>query len=350
VQHCLLKGLGKGQELAITQATSLGSFLELYRFQTPTDNQQYADAKSSMVGQTPLYYAAMAGNIPVLAQLLALPAVVAKINLRVKKIAKSDRYGSMGWANMTPLLAAAFTSESPAALQLLIEHGANTLSTCSVELFPGCTALHMMAFSHSNECLAWWLNQNFAGVAGDVNWLSDSGTGVSPMGQAIILGAGNSTQTVKLLIHYGANINTDGTGQQMLTKAAVAGDIDVMRMLISVKGQEALDQVHIPNVVTDPFLRIVFGGVQLVFHCGGAKKFWIYQMATTKGSTAMCCAAVCCSYAVAKELLLLTHPPDLNHKVAIGHTALTQAQRWGFTSIINLLSAAETENSKHARS
>jgi hypothetical protein len=64
----------------------------------------------------------------------------------------------------------------------------------------------------------------------------------------------------------------------------------------------------------------------------------------------MCCAAVNCSYAVAKELLLLTHPPDLNHKVAIGHTALTQAQRLGLTSIINLLSAAETENSKHARS
>jgi hypothetical protein len=64
----------------------------------------------------------------------------------------------------------------------------------------------------------------------------------------------------------------------------------------------------------------------------------------------MCCAVVCSNYAVAKELLQLTHPPDLNHKVAIGHTALSQAQRLGLTSIINLLSAAETQNSKHARS
>jgi hypothetical protein len=338
-----MKGLGT--TVAPAEATSLGSFLELYRFQTPTDNQRCADAKSSMVGQTPLYYAAMAGNIPVLTELLALPAVVAKINLGAKEIAKSKRYGPMGWKNMTPLLAAAFFSDSPAALKLLIDHGANPLRACSTELFPGYLPLHMMAMSHSNECLAWWLDQKFAGVVGDVNWMSDGGTAASPIGQAIMLGSGSSTPTVKLLIDYGATIEADGVGQQIMTKASIAGDIDVMRMLISLKGQEALDQVHIPNKMTDPLLRTMMYLFRVMYYFGD-RRYWVYALATTEGSSAMCVSATCCTYAVAKELLSLAHPPDLSHKVALGHTALTEAKLWGFKGIINLLSAAEKQTSK----
>jgi ankyrin repeat protein len=334
---------GLGTSIATAKATSLGSFLELYRFQTPTDNQQHADAKSSMVGQTPLYYAAMAGNIAVLTELLALPAVVAKINLGAKKVAKSKRYGPMGWKNMTPLLAAAFFSDSPAALKLLVNHGADPLRTCDTDILRGMHPLHMMAMSHSNECLAWWLDQKFAGVVGDVNWWSGGGALASPIGAAIMMGGGSSSETVKLLLGYGAAIGPDGGGQQMLTKAAIAGDIDVVRMLIAIKGQEVLDQVHIPNAITDPFLQKIIWMFRMMYYCGD-RRYWVYAMGCTKGATALTVCILCSSYAVAKELCSLAHPPDLHHKV-LGHSALASARLWGLKSFADLLSAAEKQTS-----
>jgi hypothetical protein len=123
-QHYLVKGLAKCAQ-SFQPPTSLGAFLELYRFTSATDNQIYAQ-DGSKLGMTPLFYATMVGNIPVLKALLAMPEVLMKINMATKQEVISQRYGTITMKGTTPLLAAAASSRSPATLELLVTHGATT--------------------------------------------------------------------------------------------------------------------------------------------------------------------------------------------------------------------------------
>ena len=62
IQRRLVRGLPNGTH-SFKPPVSLSAFLELYCFESATDNAHVPDSNGSWVGMTPLYYAAMAGNV-----------------------------------------------------------------------------------------------------------------------------------------------------------------------------------------------------------------------------------------------------------------------------------------------
>jgi ankyrin repeat protein len=284
---------------------------------------------------TPLYYAAMAGNVPVLKALLAVPEVLAKINLRLKKKCMSSRYGEVGIKGISTLLGAARYSNSPATLQLLVEHGADPSVSCAVPIAPTMHALHWMAMEHSNDCLAWWLDQQFDGPAGDVE--VDTGAGFTPLGCALGYGGGGASETVKLLVDRGASLETSAGGVTYLNFAIFGWDIEAFEMILSLGGQRSIDTMYVPQKMANAFIRRVMWLFRLVYYSGD-QRWWVFVMATTKGNTTLSAAVSHSSLAVTK--VVLRHRPDLHAKVSIGLTSLQVAQKWQLGSVAELLLGA----------
>jgi ankyrin repeat protein len=336
IQRRLVRGLPNGTH-SFKPPVSLSAFLELYRFESATDNAHVPDSNGSWVGMTPLYYAAMAGNVPVLKALLAMPEVLAKINLRLKKNCKSTRYGDMASKGNSALLAAARYSDSPATLELLIEHGADPSAYSYWSIVPKMYALHWMAMEHSNECLAWWLDQNFVGAAGDI--AVDSGTGIDPLYLAMAVGGGGAAETVKLLVDRGAScIFCHGIGCSY-TVAAIAGyDHEALEMLLLLGGQQSIDSMHVPQKPANALIRNVYWLFRLLYYAGD-RRWWVFIMASAIGSTTLGYAAMFGSLAATK--VVLRHRPDLHAKLRTGLTPLQLAQELEHGSTVDLLLDAE---------
>jgi hypothetical protein len=243
----------------------------------------------------------------------------------------------MGFKDATPLLAAATYSDSPAVLQLLVEHGANVNSTSDWgDMGDRVGPLHLMAKMHANECSAWWLDQTFPGPAGDID--AECGNGSAPVGLSLVFGAGGGCRTAKLLIDRGASIEVDGFGQVLVTKAALVGDTEAIRMLFGLS-QRARDQVHIPNLPTNAFFRRILWIFRLIYYSGDSR-YWVYCFAATHGVAPLHGAAMNGNYASLK--LLLEHRPNLSARLKIGLTARQQCEKWGLKSEIRCLIDAES--------
>ena len=259
--HRHFRGLTNREEMLEAPA-SLAAFLELYHFTSATDNSE-SFCPATTRGFTPLYYAAQAGNVPVLRELLSKPAVVAKINIKLSRLVSSTRYGIMGANRATPLLAACFYSDSPASVELLVRHGADTKSTCDYGAnFPQCPPIIMMASAQSNDCIRWWVDQRFEGF--DIE--EETGHGFSALFCAAIFGAGNSIETVKLLCDLGADYTKKtSAGQQFTTSASFSGDSEVIQYVISKGGGAMVDGLSTPNVTKNAFLRRVVWIFRLLY-------------------------------------------------------------------------------------
>jgi ankyrin repeat protein len=333
IERHLVKGLPKGTQ-SFNPPVSLNAFLELYRFGSITDNAHVPDGKGSRIGMTPLYYAAMAGNVPVLKALLAMPEVLAKINVRLKNKSYSNRYGEFSPQGMTALLAAARYSDSPATLQLLVQHGADTNASAVWTLFPKMYSLHWMAMEHSNECIAWWLDQRFDGGAGEIDL--DTGTGATPLWMALNCSGGGAAETLRLLVDRGASLETCPAGVTYLNLAIFGWDIEAFEMILSLGGQQSIDTINVPQKPANAFIRRVLWLFRLMYYAGD-KRWWVHIMATTKGNTTLHAAAMN-SLAMTKSVL--SHRPDLHAKTSIGQTPLEVAQKLEHESITELLLGA----------
>jgi hypothetical protein len=329
-QRRLVRGLPNGTQ-SFKPPVSLSAFLELYRFGSATDNAYSPDSKGSRIGMTPLYYAAMAGNVPVLKALLAMPEVLAKINLRLKKNCDSSRYGELASKGNSVLLAAARYSDSPATLQLLVQHGADPSAYSAWDIMPKMHALHWMAMEHSNECLAWWLDQRFEGPGGDIE--VDCGTGGTPMYLSLQWGGGGGAETVKLLVDRGATLETCGYGITYLNSAMFGWDIEAFEMILSLGGQRTIDTMYIPQKPVNAFFRRVLWILRLMYYSGD-QRWWVFVMATTVGNTTLSAAVV---HSLALTKLALRHNPDLHAKLRIGLTSLQVAQKLELESTVELL-------------
>jgi hypothetical protein len=266
IQHRLVRGLGTCAQ-TFQPPTSVASFLELYRFETATDNVKYAAKDGGRIGLGPLYYAAMAGNVPVLKALLALPAVVAKINLAIKKPCFSSRFGEIASKGTTPLLVASKYSDSPSTLQLLIQSGANPGSTSVMGGAPTMGALCWMAFAGSDECIKWWLDQKFSGYAGDIE--QNCGNGLPPLGIAGMFSA--PTRTLKCLVDCGATLATPPSGTPYTNGTIFGYGAKSLEFILSVGGQAAIDTLAIPQCTgkdVDPFMRKMLWMFRLIYYSG----------------------------------------------------------------------------------
>jgi ankyrin repeat protein len=335
IQRRLVRGLPNGTH-SFKPPVSLSAFLELYRFESATENAHVPDSNGSWVGMTPLYYAAMAGNVPVLKALLAMPEVLAKINLRLKKICKSTRYGDLTTKGNSALLVAARYSDSPATLQLLIEHGADPSAYSIWKNAPRMYALHWMAMEHSNECLAWWLDQQFEGAAGDI--AVDTGGGTDPLYVAMLFGGGGAAETVKLLVDRGAScIFCHGIGCSY-TIAAIAGwDHEALEMVLLLGGQQSIDTLYAPQKPANAVIRWLYT-ISRLFYYAGDRRWWVFSLAIAIGNTALGYAAM---FSLAATKVVLRHRPDLHAKPRTGHTPLQLAQELEHGSIVDLLLDAQ---------
>jgi ankyrin repeat protein len=338
IQRHLVRGLPNGAR-SFKPPVSLSGFLELYHFESVTDNAYFPDGKGCGIGMTPLYYAAMAGNVPVLKALLAMPEVLAKINLQVKKTATSSRYGEVGMKGSTALLAAARFSNSPATLQLLVEHGADPSATFAWDIAPTVYALHWMAIEHSLECIAWWLDQHFDGPTGDIE--VDCGNGATPLSVAMTFGGGDASETVKLLVNRGASLKTNLSGVTNLNYAIFGWDIDAFSTIISLGGQASIDTMHVPQKPVNAFLRRFWWLFRMLYYAGD-QRWWVFVLATGKGNTTLLAASL---YSLAMTKTALRHRPDLHAKLKIGLTPLQVAQKWEHGATVDvLLDALQREN------
>jgi hypothetical protein len=331
IQRRLVRGLSHTTQ-SFKPPVSLSAFLELYRFGSVTDNARFPDSNGSMIGMTPLYYAAMAGNVPVLKARLAMPEVLAKINMQLKKNCISTRYGDVGNKGNSALLAAAQYSDSPATLHLLIKNGADPNATSFTELAPKMTAMHWLGCEHSNECLAWWFDQEFEGPAGDIE--AGAGNGGSLLCPALMWGGGGAAETVKLFVDRGGSLETSAFGVTYLNQAIFGFDIEAFQTILSLGGQQSIDTMYVPQEPADAFMRRVFWIFRLLYYSGD-RRWWVYIEASTKGNTTLHAAAF--SDCLAATKLVLRHRPDLHAKNKIGHTALQMAQKLELRSVVGLL-------------
>jgi ankyrin repeat protein len=334
IQRRLVRGLPNGTQ-SFKPPVSLRAFLELYRFEIVTDNAYFPDSNGSVIGMTPLYYAAMVGNVPVLKALLAMPEVLAKINLRLKKGCKSSRYGELATKGNSVLLAAARYSDSPATLQLLVQHGADPSAFSVWSIFPRVYALHAMAMEHSNECLAWWLDQQFEGPAGDIE--IDNGGGSNPLMYSLQFGGGSGAETVKLLVDRGATLETCAMGIPYLQSAIFGWDIEAFEMILSLGGQQSIDTLHFAQKPINGFSRRVMWILRLLYYAGD-RRWWVFAGAVAVGHTTLHAAAF---FSLAATKSVLRHHPDLHAKLRTGHTPLQLAQEMENESIVHLLLDAQ---------
>jgi ankyrin repeat protein len=159
----------------------------------------------------------------------------------------------MGPDRATPLLAASVYSDSPASVELLVRHGADTKSTCDFGAnVPRVPPFVLMAWAQSNDCIRRWADQRFEGF--DIH--EEAGHGFSALFLAAMMGGGNSIETVKLLCDLGADYTKQSSaGQQFTTTTSFSGDSEVIQYVIS-KGEGAMiDGLSTPNVTKNAFLR-----------------------------------------------------------------------------------------------
>jgi hypothetical protein len=211
-----------------------------------------------------LYYAAMAGNIPVLKGLLAIPAVVAKINMAVPKSCISTRFDEVAFKGTTPLLVACQHSDSPSTLHLLIQSGADPGATLFWAGAPTMGSLSLMALGGSDGCIRWWLDQKFSGFAGDIE--QGTGNGLTPLAIAVMFSG--PTHTVKCLIDCGASLATPPSGTPMVNNAIFGSDTDALEAILSAGGQAAIDTMYIPQAPVNAFLRRILWIFRLVYYSG----------------------------------------------------------------------------------
>ena len=168
----------------LAPSRTVEQFLEFYKFASPFANQSRATLGDglSTVGTTPLLYAAAAGNVDVLRELLGIPEVLKAVNLPVAATVKSGQYGVLLERGMTPLLAAAAFTGSREVCQMLLDHGAEAGASCHMHgAGPGAkraTAPFLMCVSNNAQCLGWWLGK-FKDAAGDRNSMGASVLGVA---------------------------------------------------------------------------------------------------------------------------------------------------------------------------
>jgi hypothetical protein len=174
---------------------------------------------------------------------------------------------------------------------------------------------------HSNECIAWWLDQRFDGGAGEIDL--DTGSGATPLWLALDFSGGGAAETTKLLVDRGAGLETCPCGVTYLNAAVFGWDVEAFEMILSLGGQQSIDTMHIPQKPASAFIRRVWRLFRFLYYAGD-QRWWVYIMATSKGNVTLHAAAM---HSLAMTKSVLRHRPDLHAKTSIGQTPLRVAQK-----------------------
>jgi hypothetical protein len=225
ISRMMLSGLGTEEP---PWNSSMAAFLHKYGFSSPTDNTKYpTDTKTrgGIVGHTPLFYAAAAGALQVVRELLAQPGVLQKINLQPKvgSIGNTaeNLYGDMPIYG-TPILVAAFSNGDPAMLELLVRHGADLTRVITGGPNYGCGVLWLLGCAGHVKGME-WLHQHLTNEAWIAQTNNTNNFGAFPLAMTLCFA---NPPAAKFLIAHGhdvANVTFEPAGVSNLTYAAREG-------------------------------------------------------------------------------------------------------------------------------
>jgi hypothetical protein len=243
----ILHRLGNGRhEQRVPQPQTVPKFLGEYCFSAATDNQQRIPARGDnmkrkqqnkwagdVVGLTPVSYAAMSGNVEILAQLLVIPGV--EVSPRLRRTLRCQRY--VVFSGSTPFLLAAefnFEETAPAVLALLMDHGADPLGTDNA----GNGAILKMASTGQVESIR-WLKRAVPRLDLDRRYGVIRTTALM---RAVVHG---HPGTVDALLGLGADCRHDGVnalGMNPLVGAGMCADAALVRTLTRAVGAEHMNR------------------------------------------------------------------------------------------------------------
>jgi hypothetical protein len=226
ISHMMLSGLGT--EEPPWNSSSMAAFLHKYGFSSPTDNTKCpTDTKTrgGIVGHTPLFYAAAAGALQVVRELLAQPGVLQKINLQPKVgtigSTAENLYGDMPMYG-TPILVAAFINGDPAMLELLVRHGADLTRVITGGANYGGGVLWLLAGAGHMKGME-WLHQHLANEAWIAQMNNTNNFGCTALSLTLLF---QNPPAAKFLIAHGhdlGNATFEPSGVSNLTYASREG-------------------------------------------------------------------------------------------------------------------------------